>query len=72
MQKWEKCMNQKFTVDLKYFYALLGERQKELGGYFSIVENEQYDERIEAFIDAFLEEIELSLVRENRVALLGR
>ena len=65
-------MNQKFTEDLKYFYALLGERQKELGGYFSIVENEQYDERIEAFIDAFLEEIELSLVRENRVALLGR
>lgn len=65
-------MNQKFAEDLELFYALVGERQKELGGYFSIVENEQYDLEIEAFIDAFLECIELGLVRENRVALLGR
>ena len=61
-----------FENDLRRFYGLLGERQRELGTYFSIVEATQYDRKIEAFIDAFLETIELSRLRENRVALLGR
>jgi len=65
-------MSQKFENDLQRFYDLLGERQRALGGYFSIVESDSYDERIEAFIDAFLVSIELSCIRENRVAILTR
>lgn len=65
-------MSEQFENDLKRFYALLGERQRELGNYYSIVEKEVYDKRTEAFIDAFLEEIELACIKENRVALLGR
>ncbi|WP_263834058.1 invasion protein CiaB [Sulfurospirillum oryzae] len=65
-------MNQKFENDLKRFYELLGERQRALGSYFNIVESEDYDKRIESFIDTFLESIELSLIRENRVAALTR
>jgi len=65
-------MSQKFDNDLQRFYDLLGERQRALGSYFSIVESENYDERIEAFIDDFLVSIELSCIRENRVAALTR
>jgi hypothetical protein len=65
-------MSQKFENDLKRFYELLGDRQRALGSYFSIVESENYDKRIETFIDTFLESIELSLIRENRVAALTR
>lgn len=62
----------KFENDLKRFYELLGERQRALGSYFSIVESEDYDKRIETLIDTFLVSIELSLIRENRVAALTR
>lgn len=65
-------MSQKFENDLQRFYDLLGERQRALGSYFSIVESGNYDERIETFIDAFLVSIELSCIRENRVAALTR
>ncbi|MBN1840451.1 MAG: invasion protein CiaB [Campylobacterales bacterium] len=65
-------MKKRFENDLKRVYALLEERQKQLGAYFSIVESQTYDKAMEAFIDAFLEEIELSLIRENRVAILTR
>lgn len=65
-------MSQKFENDLRRFYDLLGERQRELGNYFSIVESQTYDKRIEAFIDTFLQSVELSLIRENRVAALTR
>jgi len=65
-------MNSRFDNDLKRFYALLGERQRELGGYFSIVESQTYDRDVEAFIDAFLHSVELACIKENRVAALGR
>ncbi|NCD12275.1 MAG: CiaB protein [Epsilonproteobacteria bacterium] len=65
-------MKKRFENDLKRVYALLEERQKELGAYFSIVESQTYDKAVEALIDAFLGEIELSLIRENRVAILTR
>lgn len=65
-------MSPKFENDLQRFYELLGERQRALGSYFSIVESEEYDKRIEIFIDTFLASIELSLIRENRVAALTR
>ena len=65
-------MSQKFENDLRRFYDLVGERQRELGNYFSIVESQTYDKRIEAFIDTFLQSVELSLIRENRVAALTR
>ena len=65
-------MRQQFEDDLKRFYELLGERQRELGRYFSIVESEDVDKEIEAFIDDFLISIELSCIKENRVSLLSR
>lgn len=65
-------MKKAFEDNLKRLYSLLEERQKALGAYFSIVESKTYDTKIEAFIDAFLEEIELSLMKENRVAILTR
>ncbi len=65
-------MTKLFENDLKHLYLFIAERQRELGGYFSIVENEVYDQNIEAFIDAFLEQIELTCNKENRVALLSR
>ncbi|WP_226372194.1 invasion protein CiaB [Sulfurospirillum diekertiae] len=65
-------MTPKFENDLKRFYELLGERQRALGSYFSIVESEDCDKRIETLIDTFLTSIELSLIRENRVAALTR
>lgn len=65
-------MTKPFENDLRRFYDLLGARQRELGTYFSIVESEQYERTKEAFIDAFLHTVELSLVKENRVALLSR
>lgn len=65
-------MSDKFANDLKRFYELLGERQRELGRYFAIVENGEVDKEIEAFIDDFLISIELSCIKENRVALLSR
>lgn len=61
-----------FENDLRRFYTLLGERQQELGNYYSIVEKSDYDKNIEAFIDDFLASIELEAIKENRVALLGR
>lgn len=65
-------MSDKFEKDLKRFYELLGEKQRELGHYFSIVEDETIDEKIQTFIDDFLETIELGLIKENRVAVLSR
>lgn len=65
-------MRKKFEDDLKRLYEFLGQRQKELGEYFLIVESEPVNKTIEAFIDAFLVTIELSLIKENRVAVLSR
>ena len=65
-------MMSQFENDLRRFYTLLGERQQELGNYYSIVEKSDYDKNIEAFIDDFLASIELEAIKENRVALLGR
>jgi len=65
-------MKEKFQNDLKRFYELVGDRQRELGAYFSIVEQVEYDTHIETFIDTFLQSVELTLIRENRVAALTR
>ena len=41
-------MMSQFENDLRRFYTLLGERQQELGNYYSIVEKSDYDKNIEA------------------------
>ena len=61
-----------FKNDLKRFYDLLGKRQRQLGSYFSIVEQTPADAQKEAFIDTFLHSVELSCIKENRVAALTR
>lgn len=65
-------MEEKFLKDWERFYEIVGERQKELGGYFKVVEQEGSDEKVEKLIDTFLLSVELSLNRENRVAALTR
>jgi hypothetical protein len=65
-------MDEKFYHDLERFYEIVAEHQKELGAYFNIVEQEEHDMRVEALIDAFLESVELSQCRDNRVAALTR
>ncbi len=65
-------MTVKFNNDLVALYEFLAEQQRKLGGYFSIVEAKEYDLHIEQFIDTFLQSIELSLIKENRVAALSR
>ena len=49
-------MSEHFEQDLRQFYALLGEKQRELGTYFSIVEKEDYDKRCD--FKSFFELIE--------------
>ena len=66
-------MSKNFTNDLKEFYELVGSKQKELGEYFKIVEDESCgfkDMRI--FIDTFLQNIGLNLNNENRLSALTR
>lgn len=70
-KQWNDIMNT-FEDDLRRFYTLIGERQRALGAYFSIVEDQNYDKKIEAFIDTFLDMLELERQKENRVAILGR
>ena len=65
-------MHTQFENDLKRFYDLLGKRQRELGSYFSIVEHTSPDAQKEVFIDTFLHSVELSCIKENRVAALTR
>ncbi len=66
-------MSKNFTNDLKELYDLVGSKQKELGEWFKIVEDESCgfkDMRI--FIDSFLQEVGLNLNNENRLSALTR
>jgi hypothetical protein len=66
-------MSKNFTNDLKELYELVGIKQKELGKYFKIVEDESCgfkDMRI--FIDTFLHQVGLNLNNENRLSALTR
>ena len=66
-------MSKNFTNDLKEIYELIGTKQKELGDYFKIVEDESCGfKQMRVFIDTFLHQIGLSLNNENRLSALTR
>ena len=66
-------MSKKFTNDLKELYELVGSKQKELGEYFKIVEDESCGfKEMRVFIDTFLQGVGLSLNNENRLSALTR
>ncbi len=66
-------MSKNFTNDLKELYDLVGSKQKELGQYFKIVEDENCSfKQMRVFIDRFLQKIGLSLNNENRLSVLTR
>ncbi len=66
-------MSKNFTDDLKEIYELVGTKQKELGEYFKIVEDDSCGfKEMRVFIDTFLQSTGLSLNNENRLSALTR
>ncbi|WP_024954199.1 invasion protein CiaB [Sulfurospirillum arcachonense] len=67
-------MSKNFTNELKEVYTLVGNRQKELGEYFKILEEDDDDTfaDMNRYIDKFIQKIGLSLVKENRLSVLSR
>ena len=66
-------MSKNFTNDLKEVYDLVGSKQKALGEYFLIVEDDSCSFKdMRVFIDTFLQRIGLSLNNENRLSVLTR
>ena len=66
-------MNEKFKTDLILFYDLISKNQKELGSFYSLIEDEEYNnEKISRYVDEFLDECELENTKENYLALLSR
>lgn len=66
-------MSKNFSEDLKEIYDLVGSKQKELGDYFQIVEDNNCDfEKMRVFVDDFLQTVGLSLNNENRLSALTR
>ena len=66
-------MSKNFNEDLKEVYELVGSKQKELGDYFKIVEDESSGFKdMRVFIDRFLHSIGLTLNNENRLSALTR
>jgi len=61
-----------FSDDLREFYEIITIRQKELGEYFKILEEEKIFPEIRVFIDDFLMKIGLSKSKENRLSALTR
>jgi hypothetical protein len=66
-------MSKNFENDLVEVYEIITKRQKELGEYFKIVENDENTfGEMRVFIDNFLENIGLSKIKENRLSALTR
>lgn len=66
-------MSKNFNEDLKEVYELVGSKQKELGEFFKIVEDQSSGfKEMRVFIDRFLHEIGLTLNNENRLSALTR
>ncbi len=66
-------VNKNFKKDLIALYDLIGIKQKELGSFYGLIENEEYNnEKISRYVDEFLDECELENTKENYLALLSR
>ncbi len=63
----------KFVRDLEEFYQLVSKRDKELGELYRIVEDENYsNQRVEKYINGFLDKFGLQNSKEIVLALLTR
>ncbi len=66
-------MNEKFSADLTRFYDLISSNQKDLGDFYKLVEDRNYEnDEVQIYIDEFLDECQLPHTKENTLALLGR
>jgi len=66
-------VDEKFKKDLGRLYKLISENQKNLGNYYKLVEEKDYrNEKLQVYIDEFLDECELKHNKENRLAVLSR
>jgi len=66
-------MEKKFKNDLILFYNLISNRQRELGSFYALVEDESYiNVELSIYIDEFLDECQLKHEKENYMALLSR
>jgi len=66
-------MDKKFQSDLIEIYDLVGKKQKELGSFYRLVEDDGYsNEKLSSYIDEFLDECNLKHSKENYMALLSR
>jgi hypothetical protein len=65
-------MDKNFKQDLKKFYDLVSNRQKRLGEWFKIVEENNGFEDEREFIDKFLAKIGLERNKENRLSAITR
>ena len=66
-------MSEKFENDLVEIYGLISEKQKELGRFYVLVEDKKYkNDKINMYVDEFLDECELKHTKENYMALLSR
>ena len=66
-------MHDKFKEDLNRFYLLVSQNQRELGDYYKLIEDSGYqNEKLQDYIDEFLDECELTHNKENKMAVLSR
>ena len=65
-------MDKNLKQDLKKFYDLVSNRQKRLGEWFKIVEENNGFEDEREFIDKFLAKIGLERNKENRLSAITR
>jgi len=61
-----------FSNDLSKLYDIITIKQKELGDYFKILEDDEAFLDMKKFCDDFLEQIGLSKIEENRLSVLSR
>ncbi len=66
-------MSDKFQKDLIKFYDLVEKNQRELGRLYGLVEDSEYEnEKLQIYIDEFLDECDLKHSKENYLAALSR
>jgi len=61
-----------FYEDLKKIYLILEQRQRDINGYFDILNDKKCNEQKRDFIDNFLNDIKLTINKENRLSVINR
>ena len=61
-----------FYEDLRKIYLILEQRQKDINSYFDILNNKKCNKQKRDFIDNFLNDIKLTINKENRLSVINR